>query len=150
MSFKSGFTKEIPKVGAGEIFNPSANTVLTATTFEEGLVVGRFAKLDAGSLDNLDGSVTPLIAGVVVRDVTAAVEEDNTLTAKYHPQANYVRAGMVTVEVADGQTPAQFGEVFASNAGDANDGKALTAAGEATGAEFIKEIKAGVWLIRLK
>lgn len=147
MSFQTTITNDIPKIGSGEIFKDSAAIVLSASDFEDGLKVGLFAKLDAGSIDNLDGSVTPVIAGVVIRDVASAIEEDGTLTSEFHSLVTYTRKGLITVEVKDGESPVQFGEVFASNAGDADDGKALTAGGEATGYEFIKEIKTNVWLV---
>ena len=149
MSF-SNFTPEIANTGAGEVFSKDALIQFASIKFEEGLKAGLFAKLDTGSLDNLDGSVTPVIAGVVTKDVTSTLEEAGTYTAQYHSSVDYVRSGLVTVTVKAGESPVQFGAVFASNAGDANDGMALIAAGEATGAEFIREVSTNVWLVRLK
>ena len=149
MSFNN-FQSAPGSTGSGEVFNISAITILSATKFEEGIKAGLFAKIDAGSLDNLDGSATPVVAGVVVRKVSSTMEENGSYVSTYNSSVDYVRGGMVTVEIKDGETPAKFGEVFASNLGDADDGKALTAAGIATGAEFIEAISATVWLVRLK
>lgn len=151
MAFNQGYLSDPNAVGAGERFDPNSAIVLTARTFEDGLVVGRFAKLDSGSLDNMDSSSTPTIAGVVLRDVALPVEDGQTVDAALYDQVQYQRAGLVTVEVKDGETPTQFGTVYASNAGDADDGKATaTDTDVETSAEFIEEVDTNVWLIRFK
>lgn len=149
MAFATEYLADPSKVGSGERYAQN-QTVLTARTFENGLKIGLFAKLDAGSIDNMDGSATPTIAGVVLRNPAAPVEANGTVDGDVYSQWEYCREGLVTVEVKAGENPVQFGDVFASNAGDADDGKAITAAGIATNAEFIEEVKANVWLIRLK
>lgn len=150
MAFATGYLDDPNRVGAGERYG-SNQVVLSATTFENGLRVGRFAKLDTGSIDNMDGSATPTIAGVVLRNVANAVEDLGTIDSALYSQVEYVRQGLVTVEVKTGETPVQFGAVYASNAGNADDGKATaTNTDVATGAEFIQEIQTGVWLVRLK
>lgn len=152
MAFSTGYLADPQAVGAGERYG-SVNIIFTATTFEDNLKVGRFAKLDAGSLDNMDGSATPTIAGVVLRNVASPVEDGGVIDADLYGQCEYLRDGLVTVEVKTGETPAMFGEVFASNAGDADDGKALAVQGGtgiATGSEFIREVSADVWLVRSK
>ena len=98
MSFQTTITNDIPNIGSGEIFKDSAAIVLSASDFEDGLKVGLFAKFDANSIDNLDGSVTPVIAGVVIRDVASAIEEDGTLTSEFHSQVTYTRKGLITVK----------------------------------------------------
>lgn len=151
MSFSTGYLGDPSRVGAGERWDPNSALVLTATTFEDGLVVGRFAKLDTGSIDNMDGSATPVIAGVVLRNVASPVEDGQTVDGDLYDQVEYQREGLVTVELKDGETPAQFGTVYASNAGDADDGTATaTDTDIATGAEFVQEVATNVWLIRLK
>lgn len=149
MAFATGSINDPQKVGAGERFG-STNIVLTETSFEDQLVVGRFAKLDTGSIDNMDGSATPVIAGVVLRNVASPVEDAGVIDGALFSSVDIMRQGLVSVEVKAGQTPVKFGAVTASNAGDASDGMALAAGGIATGAEFIEEIKTNVWLIRLK
>jgi hypothetical protein len=146
MAFATGAIGDFQKVAGGERFG-TANVVLTATTFQAGLKTGRFAKLDAGSLDNLDGSENPVIAGVVLRNVTSCLEGGATVAATLYSQAEYLRSGLVTVDVKAGETPAKFGAVYASNTtGEAT----ATNTDIATGAEFIEEVKSGVWLVRLK
>jgi hypothetical protein len=134
-------------VGAGERVG-SLNTILPAITFEDGLKVGRFAKLDTGSIDNMDGSGTPVIAGVVLRTVGNAIESDGTYDADTTTKIEYIRQGFVTVDVKAGETPSLFDRVYVSNAGNASDGLATaTNTDVAVNAEFIQEVQSGVWLI---
>lgn len=153
MSFSTGYLADPVKVGAGERFDPKSDTVLSASTFENGLVVGRFAKLDAGSIDNIDSSASPVIAGVVLRKGSNPIEDASTIDSSLFGQVEYLRAGLVTVDVVAADTPSQFGAVFVKNTNDADAGKATTvddATTEAANAEFIQEVKANVWLVRLK
>lgn len=125
---------------------------LTADTFEDGLVVGRFAKLDSGSLDNMDGSASPVVAGVVLRQAANPVEDGETVDADLYKQVEYKRSGPVTVDVVSGNTPAAFGTVFVNNVAGADAGKATTTddgTTEPTNAEWIEEVATDVWLIRL-
>lgn len=147
MSFPQGQLDDPQNIGAGERHG-QLQVVLTALDFEDGLKVGRFAKLDAGSLDNFDGSVSPVPAGVVLRNVANPVEDGSTIDAAIYSQVEYMRQGLVTVDVKTGETPDLFGRVFVSNAGDANDGLATaTNTDVAVNAEFIMEAQPGVWLI---
>lgn len=147
MSFDTGYLGDIGAVGAGERVG-DLHTILSAVTFEDGLKVGRFAKLASGSIDNLDGSATPVLAGVVLRNVANAEENGGTVDASLYHQIEYVRQGLVTVEVKTGETPTRFGKVHVSNAGDANDGMATaTNTDIVANAEFIEEVRTGVWLI---
>ena len=147
MTFATGALTDQANVGSGEKFGTS-HAILTAITFEDGLKVGRFAKLDTASIDNFDGSATPVVAGVVQRNVPDAVENDGVLDADTNTKIQYIRQGFVTVDVKTGETPAIFGRVFASNDGDANDGLATATNTDIdVNAEFIKEIKTDVWLI---
>lgn len=153
MSFSTGYLADPVKVGAGERFDPKADTVLSASTFENGLAVGRFAKLDAGSIDNIDSSASPVVAGVVLRKASNPIEDASTIDSNLFGQVEYLRAGLVTVDVVAADTPAQFDSVFVKNTNDADAGKATTvddATTEAANAEFIQEVKANVWLVRLK
>lgn len=147
MAFSTGYIGDVGAVGAGERVG-SLHTILSAIDFEDGLKVGRFAKLASGSIDNMDGSATPVIAGVVLRNVANAEEDGGTIDADLYHQIEYARQGLVTVQVKSGETPTRFGRVYASNAGDANDGMATaTNTDVKTNAEFIEEIRSGVWLI---
>jgi len=147
MSFLTGYLDDPQKAGAGERFG-NLHLIYTARTFENGLLAGRFAKLAAGSLDNMDGSASPVIAGVVARKVTSPVEDGAAIDNTLFKQVEFIRQGLCTVDVKAGETPAMFGRVYVSNAGDANDGLATaTPTDEAVNAEFIEEVQAGVWLI---
>ena len=147
MSFGTAHLDDPQAIGAGERHG-SAQTIFTALTFQDQLKIGRFAKLDTGSLDNMDGSATPVIAGVVLRDTSGIVEDAAVLDSAIFSQVEYMRGGLVTVDVKAGETPTMFGKVYASNAGDANDGLATANAADVpTNAEFIMEVQTNVWLI---
>lgn len=147
MTFATGALEDQANVGSGEKFG-TIHAILTATTFEDGLKVGRFAKLDTASIDNFDGSATPLVAGVVQRNIPDAVENDGVLDADTNTKIQYIRQGFVSVDVKTGETPTQFERVFISNDGDANDGLATADNSDVdANAEFIKELKTDVWLI---
>ena len=147
MSFGTGSIDDPQKVGAGERYG-SNQLILTILDFEDNLKVGRFAKLDTGSLDNVDGSASPVLAGVVLRNVANPVEDGGVIDADLYEQVEYIRQGLVTVRVKTGETPALFDRVYVSNAGDANDGMATaTNTDEAVNAEFVAEVQTGVWLI---
>lgn len=147
MSFSTGAINDQQAVGAGERLGAYA-IALESTVFEDSLKVGRFAKLDTGSLDNMDGSASPVIAGVVLRNVANPVEDGAVIDADLYSQVSYIRQGLVTVDVKTGETPSLFDRVYVSNDGDANDGLATaTNTDEPVNAEFIMEVQTGVWLI---
>lgn len=150
MAFPTGYLGDPTAVSAGELLG-TENTVLTANKFEDGLLVGRFAKLDTGSIDNIDASATPTIAGVVLRNVAASVEEGGAVDASLHLQWQYIRHGIVTVDVVAADSPVQFGSVYVENQTPVEYGKATTvSAGNVdANAEFLHEVQAGVWAIRL-
>jgi len=152
MTFPTRPTIDVAGVGSGQPSDIFAKFILSAEVFEDGLNIGRFAKLDTGSIDNMDASATPVLAGVVVRNVANPIEDGDTYKTANTIAVEYVRAGIVTVEVKTGETPAKFGAVFAHNLADADAGKAVTAVTDsvATTAEFISEISPNVWTIRLK
>lgn len=149
MAFGTAFSNDIASVGSGERYG-KANVELSSTVFEDGLIVGRFAKLDTGSIDLMDGSATPSIAGVVLRSVSMDLASGEAIDSDIYGQIDYVRSGLCTVAVKTGETPAALGRVYVSNGGDANDGKATaTNTDVAVNAEFILEMKTDVWLIYL-
>lgn len=148
MPFNTGYLSDPVRVGAGERFDPKADFILTAITFEDGLNVGRFAKLDTGSLDNLDGSATPTLAGIVLRKGSNPVEDGATIDADLYGQVEYARKGAITVSVKTGETPAQFDPVYVSNAPGSYGQATATNTDLASGGwEFIEEVKPGVWLV---
>lgn len=150
MAFSNTPTVDGANTPSGQPQDIFAKLILSTDKFETGLKVGRFAKLDTGSVDNLDASATPVVAGVVLRSVSNAIEDGDTYTKENTTMIEYQRAGVVTVEVKAGETPEQFGEVTAHNVADADAGKALASGGVATGAEFLFEITPTIWAIRLK
>ena len=154
MAFASTFTAEQVNVGAGSTLQAFTFDALNSQVFESGLIVGRFAKLDTGSLDNMDASATPVVAGVIKNEARYPMEDGSTITASIGSpvDVSYVRNGYVAVEVKTGDTPAMFGTVYADNTTSGQYGRATTTSTSNidVGAEFIKEIKAGVWLIRIK
>lgn len=152
MAFAGTRTNEINAVDAG-VFNPNAPTKIdTYTTFEDGLIIGRFAKLDTGSLDNLDGSSTPVIGGVVLRNTNNDIIQGSTFTTTGDGaviSVDGITYGLVTVDVVDGDTPAKFGAVYAVNASGsgANFGKATTTSTNNVLVKgyFNREVKTNVW-----
>lgn len=150
MAFPSALTTDPSQIGSGERFTAKSDIILTATTFENGLAVGRFAKVDSGSLDNMDGSATPVIAGVVLRNVARDVESDSAIDASLFDSVSYGRVGMFTVDAKAAETPSIFDAVYVSNQGDADDGLAtVTNTDLAARAEYIETIAPNVWLVRL-
>ena len=153
MSFPTGALINAQNVSSGERIG-DVNIILSSTTFENGLIVGRFAKLDTGSIDNLDNSATPVIAGVVLRDAANPLEDGATIDTDNATKVDYIRQGLVLVDVVTGDTPAFGGTVYAHNdAASATDyGKATTTSlnNVEVDAEFIEEYDTDVWLVRLK
>lgn len=149
MAFSTGHLDEITTVAGGERWGET-HFVLNSTLLENGLKIGRFAKLEAGRIDNFDGSPAPLVAGVVLRNAANAVEDIAAYDSALTQQIEYARGGLVSVDVKSGETPALFGRVYASNDGDASDGLAsATPTDVAVDGEFIAEISSGVWLVYL-
>ncbi len=149
MSFATGYLSDPNRVQGGESFN-EAGVDIAFTTFEDGLRVGRFAKLDTGSVDNLDASGTPNIAGIVARNDANAVEDGQTIDASLQSQISVRREGLMSVDVKSGESAPAFGaQVQARNIADADAGLAVASGGVDTTAEFLEEITTNVWLVRL-
>lgn len=147
MAFSTGYLADQNKTGAGEVYGNN-HVIVAREDFEDGLIAGRFAKFAAGRIDNMDGSATPAIAGVVMRNVPNSVEDLATIDASLFDQVNVCNQGLITVSVKAGETPAFLGKVYVSNDGDANDGMATADSADlSTNAIFIEEVKTGVWLI---
>lgn len=159
MVFETGLLNDPRQVGAGEIQGDN-NTILSARDFQDSLQAGSFARIAvvAGveTLSNLDPSVTaPLLAGVVLRKASSAVEDGSAIRSDLRSYAEYLRDGLVTVEGIAGETPTKFAKIYARNAG-ADIGKAsvLAANGVDASAEFIEVLPSVdnrvIWLVRLK
>jgi hypothetical protein len=144
MAFTGGLTNDFGPIGAGERYG-DVNIILTSDDFQDGLRVGRFAQLDNGKLLNTNGFAGPLLAGVVLRNVAAPIEDGGIVDGSLYRQVEYMRQGLVTVDVKVGEKPEKFGQVFV----DDNTGEALSAGGTQARAEFIEKVGQDVWLIRL-
>ena len=144
---------DIEKTKSGEL-QGDGHLNLNYSSFEDGLKIGRFAKLDAGRLDNLDASATPVIAGVVTRYTNQIINSTPELTynTDVHKQVSACRSGLITIDVVAADTPTQFGQVYVKNTNDADGGKATTvndATTQAIEAEFIEQRNDNVWLINI-
>lgn len=160
MAFANTVLSDNPDLPAGEVIKASPHNVSAFEVFENGLVEGRFAKFDAGSIDNLDGSATPIIAGIVRRKVTGEVNAVGTpgvysTTGQEIDQvAEVINFGFATVTVTDTATPAKYGSVQVINDATANAGKATNAAVaagiiSAGNVVFWEQKAANVWLVRI-
>lgn len=154
MAFKDTVLTVIPDLMPGEFIAASPYNCSPFDVWEEGLVPGRFCKFDAGSIDLMDASETPIIAGVVRRKISSAIENTTYTHAGIAPDqvAEVVNFGFVSVEIPTGVTPTRYGQVYAVNAAGADIGKATTvSAGNVVvpGAVFWEGKRPGSWLIIL-
>lgn len=152
MAFDNTVLTAIPDLMPGEFIAASPYNCSAFDVWEEGLVPGRFCKYEAGSIDLLDASATPVIAGVVRRKISSAIENATYTKLGIAPDqvAEVVNFGFVSVEIPTGVTPARFGQVYAVNAAGADIGKATTvSAGNVVvpGAVFWEGKRPGSWLI---
>lgn len=156
MAFPTGYIKTPGPVGSGEIHG-GGHVILGSTNFENGLVIGRFAKVETGSaIHNLDNSATPVIAGVVMRkltDTTLDATDVSAIDSSLVTNISYVKQGLVSVDAVSGETPTRGQAIYAYNAAGtpADHGKATITAtnNAATRAEFVEAISATVWLVQL-
>ncbi len=152
MAFNDTVLTAIPDLVAGEFIAASPYNCSAFEVWEEGLVPGRFAKYDAGSIDLLDTSATPVIAGVVRRKIASALENATYTKLGIAPDqvAEIVNFGFVTVEVLAGDTPTRFQQVYAVNTAGANLGKATETALNnvaVPGCVFWEAKAANTWLV---
>jgi len=156
MAFKSTVLQDNPDLGAGEFIAASPYNVSAFELFEDGLVEGRFVKYDTGSIDNMDGSATPVVAGIARRKITGEIGTGvySTSGMAIDQVAEVINFGFATVAVTDAADPAKYDAVQFVNATGADAGKA-TDADVATGivsagdVVFWEPKAAGVWLVRI-
>lgn len=148
-----GDNKDLP---AGEVIKASPYNVSAFELFEDGLVEGRFAKYDTGSIDNLDGSATPVIAGIVRRKITGEIGTGiySTSGQEIDQVAEVINFGFATVTVTDAADPAKYEAVQVINDGTADAGKATDAAVAAgiinvPDVVFWEQKADNVWLVRI-
>lgn len=157
MSFDNAVLEEAPDLDAGEVIKSSPHSVQAFEVFEDGLIEGRFAKYDSGSLDNLDASATPKVAAIVKRKVTGEIGGGvySTTGQSIDSVAEGITYGYATVTVQDAADPTKYDPVYAINLDSDERGKATEDSG-ATGAlavanvDFWEQKAANVWLVRIK
>ena len=156
MAFKSTVLQDNPDLGAGEFIAASPYNVSAFELFEDGLVEGRFVKYDTGSIDNMDGSATPVVAGIARRKITGEIGTGiySTSGMAIDQVAEVIDFGFATVTVTDAADPARYDAVQFVNATGADAGKATDAAVasgivSAGDVVFWEPKAAGVWLVRI-
>jgi len=156
MAFKDTTLQDNPDMGAGEVIKASPHNISAFEIFEDGLVEGRFCKYDTGSIDNMDGSASPVVAGIARRKITGEIGTGiySTTGQEIDQVAEVINFGFATVAVTDAATPAKYGSVQFVNASGADAGKATDAAVasgivSAGDVVFWEPKAAGVWLVRI-
>ena len=154
MAFNDAVLKENVGLSSGELLQNTNGLTLAFDTFEDGLVQGRFAKYDTGSIDNLDGSATPKIAGITRRLIAGEIGVSTYRTTGDLPNsaAEVITTGLATVDVVAGDTPSKYGVVYAENQTAGEYGKATTVStgNVDSGWVFWKEVATNVWLVAKK
>lgn len=154
MAFNNTVLEKSPALGSGEVIKSKPYNTEAFGTFENGLTQGRFAKYDTGSIDNLDASATPKIAGIVRRKISGELG-----VATYQTTGDIIdfvaevhTFGFATVDVVAGNTPAKYGIAYAVNVAGADLGKATTVSTNNvdSGWVFWEQLQAGVWLVARK
>lgn len=154
MAFDNTVLADNLDLPAGEVIKSAPHNVSAYDVFEDGLIEGRFVKLDAGSVDKLDASATPKVVGIAKRKVTGEIGAGVYSTAgiEIDQVAEVIDFGYATVTVTDAAAPSKLDPVYAVNAATAESGKATE---DSTGnllipnAVFWEEKQSGVWLVRL-
>jgi hypothetical protein len=153
MAFANTALQDNPDLPAGEVIAASPNNVSAFEIFENGLIEGRFCKYDSGSIDNLDASATPVLAGIVRRKLTGEIGTGiySTTGATIDQVAEVINFGFATVTVTAAATPVKFDQVYTVNAATADAGKATDDSGQliVPGAIFWEQKASNVWLVRI-
>ena len=157
MAFNDTTLQDNPDLGAGEVIKASPFNVSAFDIFEDGLIEGRFCKYDTdtGSIDNLDASDTPLIAGIARRKITGEIGTGiySTTGQEIDQVAEVINFGFATVTVTGTADPAKYDAVNVINGAAADAGKATDAAVadgiiSAGDVVFWEQKATGVWLVR--
>ena len=153
MPFTNTTLQDSPDLPAGEVITASPYNVSAFELFEDGLIEGRFCKFDTGSIDNMDASATPVIAGIVKRKITGEIGTGiySTSGMEIDQVAEVINFGFATVTVTGAANPSKYDQVYTVNAASVDAGKATESSAETIvkGAVFWEEKKAGVWLVRV-
>ena len=166
MSFKSAVGIPIQSVRAGEVIG-ELGYIRGWSNFADGIEAGLFCKYDSAtdSIIKVDGTASPVIAGVVRRMVTNALEDGSVFTSDVTNVVNVVENGVVTVNVVAGVVPNKFDPVYVyintdvatnewgkatSHSEDlASDGSTKVPNAPVDG-YFFEEIETGVWSVRIR
>ena len=156
MAFNNTVLQDNADLPAGEVIKASPHNVSAFEVFEDGLIEGRFVKYDAGSIDNLDASATPTIAGIARRKLTGEIGAGvySTSGQEIDQVAEVINFGFATVTVTDAADPSRYDAVNVINADTAERGKATDAAVasgiiSAGDVVFWEQKAANVWLVRI-
>jgi hypothetical protein len=156
MAFNNTSLATNADLGAGVAITSSPYNVSAFELFEDGLVEGRLVKFDAGSIDNLDASATPVIAGIAQRKITGEIGTGiySTTGAEIDQVAEVINFGFATVTVTDTAAPVKYGAVNVINDATADAGKATDAAiavGIISAGDIVfwEQKAANVWLVRI-
>ena len=153
MAFNNTALQSNPDLPAGEVITASPYNVSAFERFEDGLIEGRFCKFDEGSIDNLDATGSPVIAGIVKRKITGEIGTGiySTSGMEIDQVAEVINFGFATVTVTGTAEPSKYDQVYTVNADSVDAGKATDSSTETIvkGAVFWEEKKAGVWLVRV-
>jgi hypothetical protein len=165
MAFASGLTTEIGVIGSGEIVG-NVGVITSYTLFEEELQSGLFCKYNADDvkIEKIDGEADPVIAGVVKREVTSALENNGLYKKAETLQVDVIESGLISVEVVGGLDIKKFDKVYVYNNTNKNTNDWGKATNHPTDKDnddndvdnaivdgyFYKQISDTVWIIRLK
>lgn len=154
MAFNNTALKDNADLGAGEVITASPYNVSAFEIFEDGLIEGRFVKYDTGSIDNLDSSATPVIAGISKRKINGEIGSGvySTTGIEVDQVAEVVNFGFATVTVTDAADPSKYDPVYVINAATAEAGKATEVVGTnllVSDVVFWEQKAANVWLVRI-
>lgn len=154
MAFANTVLTETAKLGSGEVLRNKVYNIEGFSKFEDGLLIGRFAKYDTGSADNLDGSSIPQVAGLVVRKMGGVIDETSYKSAGtlIDSVAEIATTGFATVDVVASLTPAKYGIAYAENQTSGQYGKATTvSSGNVdSGWVFWEQVDTNLWLVAKK
>lgn len=151
MSFPNGLLNTNENTAAGEPLGPdAANLFLSYDVYEDGIVPGTFVKLDTGSIDKLDGSVTPVVVGPVKRDVSNVTADGETFLNANINQVSIQAKGAIALKTKTGEAITPYTDVTASNTADADSGKGLASGGVATNYQYLYQITTDLWAIATK
>jgi len=153
MGFNTAIQEDMTVGSSGEILQGhDSNT--DVFDFEDGLRSGVICQFLNGKATNLDGTATPVIAGVPLRNMTGSMESADYKTAE-HNKVDICNFGYITVELLAGANPTRFDKVYTLNNATADAGKitqddSVTDVIEVEDTDFYKQLSPTVWVIRFK